>query len=88
MKIKLCVSGGLIPVYKESEIEATIADKELNELIAAIEIKGPQNSKARDSKYYTLEINGKSIPVNPDSIPKQHEELFIKLINNLKRVDQ
>ena len=86
MKIKLSVSGGFIPVNKEAEIDADISDKDLDELISAIEINS--NSKIRDSKYFTLEAKGKSVLINPNIVPEHYKSLFGGLMNNLKRSDK
>ena len=86
MKIKLSVSGGLVPIYKEAVIESAISDKELAALLSAIEIKGKTKGMARDAKNYMLEVNGKTVPVDPNLVPEHFRELFNELINNLKRV--
>lgn len=86
MKIKLGVSGGQVPVYKEAVIESAISEKELATLISAIEIKGKPKSAARDAKSYTLEVNGKRVQIDPDLVPEQFSDLFKELVSNLKRV--
>jgi hypothetical protein len=86
MKLKLSVSGGLVPIHKEAEIEAPLSDKELVELLAAIEIKSGSPTRARDAKSYTLEANGKTVQIDPNLVPEHYKELFNQLINNLKRV--
>lgn len=88
MKLKLSVAGGFVNVYKEAETEAPLSDKQLAELLAAIEIKGSPPTKARDAKSYTLTANGKAVQVDPNLVPEQHKELFNQLINNLKRVSR
>jgi len=86
MKIKLSVSGGFVPIYKEAVIESAISDKELAALLSAIEIKGKSKGMARDAKSYTLEADGKTVPVDPNLVPEHFRELFNELISNLKRV--
>lgn len=86
MKIKLSVSGGLAPIYKEAVIESAISEKELAALLSAIEIKGKSKGLARDAKSYMLDVNGKTVPVDPNLVPEHFRDLFNELINNLKRV--
>lgn len=88
MKLKLSVAGGFANIYKEAEIEAPLSDKQLAELLAAIEIKGGPPTKTRDAKSYTLTANGKAVQVVPDLVPEQYKELFNQLINNLKIVSR
>ena len=85
MKIKLQVSGGFIPTIKESVVVENIANNDWDELISTIKVK--VNPKARDSKSYMLEANGKEVLINPNLIPKKHKPLFDKLISNLRRSD-
>lgn len=86
MKIKLSVSGGQVPIYKEAVIESAISDKELAALLSAIEIKGRSKGVTRDAKSYMLEANGKSVQIDPNLVPEQFRELFNELTSNLKRV--
>ena len=86
MKIKLSVSGGFLPLYKEAVIESAITDKELAVLLSAIEIKGNSKGMARDAKNYILEANGQSVQIDPNLVPEQFSELFNELTSNLKRV--
>jgi hypothetical protein len=86
MKIKLGVSGGHVPVYKEAVIESAISEKELATLLSAIEIKGKSKAVARDTKSYTLEVNGKTVQIDPELVPEQFSDLFKELRSNLKNV--
>ena len=86
MKIKLSVSGGFLPIYKEAVIESAISDKELAALLSAIEIKEKSKGMARDAKSYILEVNGQSVQIDPNLVPQQFSELFNELTSNLKRV--
>jgi hypothetical protein len=86
MKIKLSVSGGHVPVYKEAVIDSAISDKELAAFLSAIEKKGKSKAVARDTKCYTLEVNGKTVQIDPDLVPEQFSDLYNELENNLKIV--
>jgi hypothetical protein len=55
-------------------------------LLSAIEITGKSKTVARDAKSYTLEVNGKTMQVDPNLVPEHFKGLFNELISNLKRV--
>lgn len=84
MKIKLQVSGGFIPVNKESVIDAKITDTDLDELISAIHIKDNPNSQVRDGKNFSLVIKNKTISIDPNIVPEKFKLLFKELTENLK----
>lgn len=85
MKIKLVISGGHAPVYEEAVIEAAISEKELATLLSAIEIKGKSKALNRDTKSYILEVNGKTVQIDPELVPEHFKGLFNELNNNKKK---
>lgn len=85
MKIRLRISGEPLAGYEEAIIESDISDKELAELLSAIEIKDESKSK-RYRKNYFLEVNGKEVRINPDLIPGKFKTLWDELEKNKKRM--
>jgi len=84
MKIKLQVSGGFIAINKESVIDAKITDTDLDELIAAIDLKDNSNSQIRDGKSFSLIVKNRTIIIDSNKVPEKFKSLFEELMANLK----
>jgi hypothetical protein len=86
MQIKLKRSGGIIGLKQEATAEADWTEKELDALLSSLKREEETNSKQKDATYYSLEVNGISIPIDLNKIPRAHKPFFDKLKANLKPV--
>ena len=86
MEIKLKRSGGIISIRKEAVKQVDWSEKDLDDLLNAIERKETPLSRGRDTTGYFLEVKNKVIPIDLDKVPAKYKAVFETLKKDLKPV--
>lgn len=86
MKIKLVQSGGFLPITKEAVTEVDWSKEDSNHFLDQIAIKDSAGSPVRDGIDYTIEIDGREVPVSLEKASGKYATVLNQLKNDLKIV--
>ncbi len=83
MKVRLVRTGGIIPVRKQSEIDVSWTEADVQQLRNEAESTVSSPGKTRDGIFYHLETGDKSFVVDWSKIPSKFRSTLEKLKDKL-----
>lgn len=69
---------------KKAEKDVDWSEDELNSLLNAIGIEKHSPGLTRDASSYSLQADGRTVPIDWDKIPDKYKKAFEEMKDNLK----
>lgn len=88
MKIRLVRTGGIIPVKKQSEIDVSWTETDVQQLKIAAETLVSSTDKIRDGVYYHIQSETETFGIDWLKIPSKYRNILEKLKDKLVIVKQ